>query len=272
MDIGRPKLVVVRPPDPFKIALRLQVLVRDLTGLSQTPQNPEYKATFRRLELLIAGRIDCENDARTAKTIVSQLFTNAISSDSGSSTASPRALAELSETILGIMPDTMRDWTRPGDATNRGKPLFKQLILERARSHLILPAIANRKEFTPGRHERFTIDTKLDRPILITVLSHPSRIRLAEFIGELVSKKLLPSLIAFEYGLKLLHSTSVPSPNRSELEAVCRLMRLIDPLLRSLTWASNVYNALELVRRRAGHNLEPHLRVLLLVLRSFLND
>ena len=267
MNIWIPSTVIVRPPDPFKIAPRLQVLIRDLTVLSQTPDTAEFRATFQRLELLIAGQIGSENDAQTAKTIVALLFSNVTNIEGSSSIVSPRVVAQLAEAILGIIPDTMRDWTRPGDATNRGKPLFRQLILERARAHLQVSVTPNRRDAPLGiRQERVIIDTKPDAPILITVLSHPSRIQLAEFIGELAVKKLLPSLVLSEYILKLLHSTSVPSPNRSELEAVCRLLRVVDSIVRSLAWSSNVYNALELVRRRAGPNLEPPLSVLLLVL------
>ena len=265
MNPWMPNPVVPRPSDPFKITPRLQVLIRDLTGLSQTPETAEYRATFQRLELLIAGQLGCENDAQTTKTIVALLFTNITKADGNDPIAAPRAVAQLTDAILSIIPDTMRDWTRPGDATNRGKPLFRQLILERARAHLQLPHSSNRRDLSPWRPERFTIDTKADRPVLLTVLGHRSRVQLAEFIGELAVKKLLPSVVVSEYALKLLHSTSVPSPNRSELEAVCRLLRVADPIIRSLPWSGNLYNALEMVRRRAGSNLESPLRVLLLV-------
>ena len=265
MNIWAPNQVYFRPTDPFKIAPRLQILIKDLTLLSQEPEKPEYRATFQRLEWLIAGQLGCENDAQTAKTIVSLLFTVVINNERTKPEGLPRAAAQLADAILTIIPDTMRDWTRPGDATNRGKPLFRQLILERARAHLQLPSLPHRRE-SPWRPERMTIDTKSDRPVLISMLSHSGRLQLSEFIGELAIKKLLPTVVVYEYILKLLHSTSVPSPNRSELEAVCRLLQTAESIIHSLAWSGSFYNALEMVRRRAGPNLDAPLRVLLLVI------
>jgi len=268
MNLWAPESIVRSSADPFKIAPRLNVLIKDLTIQGQVPNNAAYRATFQRLEWLIAGLIGCENDAKSIKTIVSLLFSGVVNNEGNKPDPSPRTVAMVAGDILGIIPDTICDWTRPADATNRGKLLFRQLILERARAHLQAPAVSRRDGRGTWRPDaRFTIDTKSDKPILITMLNHSGKVQLSEFIGELVARKLLPTILVQEYVLKLIHSTSVPTPTRSELEAACRLLRLTDTIIRSLHWAGSIYYALELTRKRAGMNLEGPLRVLLLVSR-----
>ena len=248
----------------ISIEEQLHTFISDLFILCQDPHQWEYRAAFVRLKTLIIRQAGCENDAKTIKTIVTELFQAVIRCEDIQHGASPRVVAFLTHAILEIIPESVKDWTKTGETNNKGKPLFSRLLVDKARSYLQAPN-AGKGERENNTRSRRTGEEKPEQPV-VTSLSHTERVNLVEFIGELAEYTLIPSAIVHEYAIRLLHSLAVPTPTRSELEAVCRMLGTAHSILQQLAWLGSIYNALELVRQRAAGNLDPSLRVLLLVL------
>ena len=226
-------------------------LIEYLAIICQETQTNEHELAFDELETIITNRVDCEDEAATAKTIISTLFQTITNRDTVSPEL-PVVVAELTASILAIIPDTMTDWTRP-EHSEQGKPLFLQLFLEGLNFY-----------WPPenGHEEQ-------DTPCLYSSLQQSTRVQLSDFIRELADRSLIHPLVVHAFIVGFLHSMSVPTPTPSELECVCRLLRAQNNEVRDVLWTESISNALEIIRARDGTGLEQKIHVLLLVLPSF---
>ena len=228
-------------------------LIEYLTLICQDPQAKEYQLAFDELETIITDRVECEDEAATAKTIISTLLQTITNTDTVSSEL-PSVVAQLTESILNIIPATMRDWTRSEDS-QQGPALFAQLLEEGLNFYSDPP---------PHRSG----DEELDIQPLFSFLSQSARLQLSDFIKELADLKIIYPLVVYEFLIKFLHSVAVPTPSPWELECACRLLRAEDDEVRELLWIEAICNALEIIRARDGNRLEQKIHVLLLVISS----
>ena len=245
----------------ISVKQQLHSYINDLAILGQNPLQWEYKNTLVRLKTFIIRQAGCENDAKTIKLTVSELFDAAIRTDEANPTPY-KTVAFLTYEIRDVIPATARDWTKSGQENNQGPSLFGKLLSDRASAFLRAPPVGRRLS---GQVER------TDHPN-IALLRPSERINLAVFIGCLADYRLLDFSVVYMYILRFLRSVSVPRPTHSDLEAVCRMLCAAHSIVMHSPWFGNVYNALEFVRRQMTETLDNSLRVLLLVDSLFLSN
>jgi hypothetical protein len=226
-------------------------LIEYLALICQDPQVKEHRLAFDELETIITDRVECEDEAATAKTIISTLLQTITNTDTVSSEL-PSVVARLTESIFDIIPDTMRDWTRPEDS-QQGQALFAQLLEEGL-------------NFYSGPPPHRSGDEELDIQPLFSFLSQSARLQLSDFIKDLADLKIIYPLVVYGFLIKFLHSVAVPTPSPWELECACRLLRVEDDDVREVLWTDAIYNALEIIRARDGNTMEQKTHVLLLVM------
>jgi hypothetical protein len=226
-------------------------------------------AAVPQLQKLIIRQNGCENDAKTARTLVSFLFFSVINSQCSKPGPSPNEYAKLTEAILQIIPPKLRDWSSAktqNGPPNTGKDLFRHLIQKCASSYLRSPSDTEESTIIPcDEAVYYAHGSNADTATTLSLLRDEGKYLLVEFIGELVGFKLLPPHIVFQYSLRLIRSTSSPNPTPSELEAVCRLILIADQYTRPQSWSVSIFTALEFIRSRDGQQLDKRLYLLLLV-------
>jgi hypothetical protein len=243
-----------------KLETELLKLIKDLALCSSS--QPVYD-TRQELQRLLIRQVGCESYADTAKSLVDLFFRSAIYNNGAQQYIHPQDYAIATSRVLGIIPVQLRDWSRPsnGEPPVVGKELFRQLIVERARSYLQLARATDRR-LSITQHSN---TTSHQGKTTLSSLMHKEKTRLAEYIGELQLNNILPAGVVHEYLIKLLHSTSVPTPTSSGLEAACRLINTIGSRVHDLPWRSTLFNALEVIRQRDAKKLHTSLHLLLLV-------
>jgi hypothetical protein len=181
-----------------------------------------------------------------------------VRTDDGDQDPLPSIHATVTVKIIAIIPDKLRDWSRPtsGRPPVTGKALFRLLLLQRARSYLQLPPVKKDQLHAPYNEVK-----------PMPFLGHKAKILLVEYVGELEKRNLIPSCVVYEYLLKLLHSVSVPTPTSSELEVICRLIHSVGRRAQHLPWWTSLFNALEIIRQRDAKTLDRRIHLLLLVVR-----
>ena len=225
-------------------------LIEYLALICQDPQVKEYQLAFDELETIIDDRVECEDEAATAKTIISMLFQTVTNVD----TVGPElaaVVAQLTDSIMDIIPDTMRDWTRP-EHSEQGKELFRQLLLEGINFYS-----------GPPPHQS---GDDIDVESLFSFLQHSARVQLSDYIRELTDLALIDPMVVYGLVVKFLQSLAVPTPSIAELECVCHLLRTMEHHAREGLWTDPMLNALEMIRARDGRTLTQKIHVLLLVL------
>lgn len=226
-------------------------LIEYLALICQDPQVNEHQLAFDELETIVDDRVECEDGAATAKTIISTLFQTVTNGD----TVAPElavVVAQLTESIMGIIPDTMRDWARP-EHSEQGKGLFRQLLLEGV-------------NFYSGPPPHQSGDEEIDAESLFSFLQHSARVQLSDYIRELADLKLIDPVVVYGLVVKFLQSLAVPTPSVPELECICHLLRTREHHAREVLWTDPILNSLEIIRARDGHTLAQKIHVLLLVL------
>lgn len=223
-----------------------------LAIICQDPQVREHRLALNELESIILYREQCENDTATPKAIVSCLF-QTITNPRTISPELPLVVAQLANSILSIIPDTLRDYTRPAEEAMQGKALYLQLLLEGLNFYR-----------NPGPQLNGYGD--IDHTPVYSYLSQPVRLQLSDFIRELADLELIDPLVIYGFLLKFLHWIEMPTPTPWELECACRLLRTRHDDIREVLWTDAVLNALEIIRGRDGARLEQRIRVQLLVL------
>ena len=208
------------------------------------------------LQVLLNRQADRETYADTAKAVVDFLFSSV-------RTSQPSVYASATSAILSIIPTEWRDWSRPDSGTPPrplvGRDFFRQLILERARSYFT----TSTGDTYPGRYTPSSLYTYNEGRWTLGSLEHKERLLLVEFVGELGAREILTYQVIHEYLNKLLHSIAVPTPNPSELEAVCQL---VDTVGTRVQHPPNLFTALEVIRQRDDtKKLAKRLHFLLLV-------
>jgi hypothetical protein len=226
-------------------------LIEYLALICQDPEVREHQLAFDELETIIDSTVECEGDAATAKTIVSTLFQTVTNVDTVAPEL-PLVVAQLTQSIMDIIPDTMRDWTR-AEHSEQGKELFHQLLLEGI-------------NFYSGPPPHQDGDEEIDAGSLFMFLQHSATLQLSDYIRELTDLTLVDSLVVYGLVVKFLHSLAVPTPSPLELECVCHLLRITEHSAREVLWTDPIINALEIIRARDGHTLDQKIHVLLLVL------
>jgi len=239
-------------------------LQSELLRLIDSAQVPQIQA-------LIIRQNGCENDAKTIKTLVSFLFFSVVNSQCSKPGLSPNEYAKLTDDIYQRLPPELRDWSCPTSLTgppNKGKELFRHLIQRCAHAYL-------KESDTEGTitipYEDAVYNSyglNADKATTLRSLKDEGKFLLVEFVGQLVGMKHLPALIVYEYSLALIRSTSAPNPTQSDLEAICRLLRIAGQFTASQSWSVTVFNALELVEHRDREQLNKSLHLLLLVFYS----
>jgi hypothetical protein len=245
-----------------KLKAELLKLIKDL-ALDRSSHS--VCDTRQELQQLLIRQTGCENYAETAKSLVDLFFQSAIYNNVGAQQCiHPQGYAMATSRVLGIIPVQLRDWSRPsnGKPPLVGKELFRQLIVQRARSYLQLASATDRR-LSATQH---SVMTSHQERTTLSSLMHKEKTRLVEYIGELQLNDILPAGVVHEYLIKLLHSTSVPTPTSSELEAACRLIGTIGSRVHDLPWRSAFFNALEVIRQRDAKKLHTSLHLLLLVI------
>jgi hypothetical protein len=221
------------------------------------------------LEKLIVRQNGCESNARTIKVVAFLLFFSVINSQCSKPGPSPHEFAKLTNAIFERIPPTLRDWSCPttqNGPPNSGKELFRFLIQKAARSFLKGYSEDDGGNTVPCDEAVYdAYGSNADKATTLRSLKDEGKFLLVEFIAELVGLKLLPPLVVYEYSLELVRSTAAPNPTPSDLEAICRLLRIADQFTASESWSHTVFNALELVERRDRDRLDKTLRLLLLV-------
>jgi hypothetical protein len=211
---------------------------------------------------LIESRNGCENDAKTIKSVASFLFFSVVNTKYLSG-RTPKQFAHFTERIWQSLPETLRDWSSPtteGGPPNQGKELFRYLIQRNAHAYL---ESENTTIIKPSGEA--LVYSNIDDAATIDSLKDESKSVLAEFIGELVLRNMLPCATVRSYCLKLLHSLYHPTPSASELEALCRLVCITAPILQSEQWRFGIFNAMNRLRTEAPEAYEVPVRTLLLV-------
>jgi hypothetical protein len=221
------------------------------------------------LRKLIVRQNGCENDAKTIKTLACFLFFSVINSNCSKPGPSPNEYAKLTDAILQTIPPTLRDWscaTAPNAPPNAGKELFRHLIQKCAQSYLQDSSNTEGTSIIPGERAMYNAyGSNADKATTIRSLKDEGKFLLVEFIAELVGVHLLPPRVVYDYSLKLIRSTSAPTPTPSDLEAVCRLLSIADKFTQSQSWSIPLFNALDHIRHRDREQLDKRLNVVLLV-------
>jgi len=255
---GSPALIERRR----QLDCHLQSELLHLIDSAQVPQ----------IQTLITRQNGCENDAKTIKTLVSFLFFSVVNSQCSKPRPSPYEYAKLTDDIFQRLPPELRDCscpTSPNGPPNKGKELFRHLIQKCARAYL-KGSDAKGAITIPSEDTMYSsYGLNADKATTLRSLKDEGKFLLVEFVGELAGLKHLPALTVYEYSLALIRSTSAPNPTQSDLEAVCRLLRIADQFIASQSWSVTIFNALELVERRDRERLNKSLHLLLLVFDPF---
>ena len=129
--------------------------------------------------------------------------------------------------------------------------------MEAARFYLEVkpPPIGERVLFEPSKG-----------PFRITLLSDSEKLRLVQFIGRLVDDKVLPFQVVQDYVERLLNSTAVRTPTRSDLAAIgCLIETTYGEIISWQTWLRNISITIKILADQDNQLRSEYLRLRLIV-------